>query len=341
MNRHNAARFATFIGTAHRNPRCRARCERFIAAVIVSGVLFATNASAGDDGSRLPEHDEWIVYGGPELSIFGHTVRGRTSASELTGPRVAVPSEQLGDLGTAVVDDLRNREAMLSFLLGGTIGVLTPAIDLPSHPRFFVDLNLSVPLGTEVQLNRFANPGPISFSPELRNIVPTGEGALPGNGNQVTAQHQGPQVHAAFGPSFEIPLGPDQRLRLKPGVVYSRMIVDVTALTARAVRLNNDSGLNNGIEDYRIISLGDSRTEVYHAVGPLIEVDYDPGIEWGPIRLGLYGKVHAGYIFGDLVTAMQQSNPDFPDETVRWRFIQDRWIYRAGTGIRIFWSPKF
>lgn len=299
-----------------------------------------TTSRAEDPASAA--RPTWVLYGGPEVAIYGGTGKANSSSSEITGPRVANPRPRIGDLGTLISDPERSREEVLAALVGGTFGVMTPELmSGPVRPRFFLDVNISAAMASEVQLARRSNPGPISINEPRSPSFPTGEGTLLGIGTQITAQPQGPQIHAAFGPAFEFSVD-ENIVRIRPAVVYSRTVLDIKGQTKRAVRLNEDAGVNQTLDDFRLIELDDSMREVYHGAGPALEIEYEPGMKLGPFNLTLYLRAHASYLFGDLETSLQQANPDpaAPGETVSWRYEQDRWAYRAGTGLRLNWAPS-
>jgi hypothetical protein len=328
QDRPNAAGFASRLGVR--------------AFVLFFGVvsLMPSRAEAETDDSS------WILYGNPEfLSVYAHTGKGNFSSTELTGPRVAANQlVQNGDLGTEVEAPNRSREIIASALVGGTFGFLTPAVIVPSRPRLFLDVNVAMPATTEVQLARSGDPGKLSFPDGggTSGVLVT-EGALVGRGTAITVQHQGPQVHAGLGVSFELPLDDERSIRFKPSAVYSRTVIDVSALTVRGVRLNTDRDTNQSLEDdFRQIRLSDARTEVYHAAGPSLEIEYVPGIDWGPFSLSVYGRGHASYILTDPVTRMQQCNVEGgqPGECADWKYTQDRWAYRASVGFHINWTPR-
>lgn len=301
------------------------------------------NAARAAEAESMSEEqvDQWLLYFGPELGIYAHTGKGSSSGTLLTGPRVRPPRPSTGDLGVLVSNPERSREVVASALLGGTIGVLTPAIDVPSRPRLFIDFGVLDALTTEVQLARRGNPGIIEFPNDEPVNSPIGEGALKGVGTQIGVQHQGPQFYASLGPSFEFPLGDGQLIRIKPAVVYSRTRLDILAQTRRAVRLNSDSGVNQQLDDFRFLLFREKRTEIYHAVGPSLEIEYMPGVRWGAFDLSMFIKGNASHIFTEPKTEMQQCNVagGQPNECARWEYTQDVWTYRVMTGVRLLWSP--
>lgn len=292
----------------------------------------------------VPSIHDWNVYGAPEIGVFGHSAKGSSTSTVITGPRVRPPNFTYGDLGTTISDPERSRERVMSFLAGATFGVLTPGVDVPGRPRAFMEVNVSVPQTTETQFARRGNPGRIAF-PTVpggsENSTPYGEGTLTGVGTAISAQQQGPQVHAGLGVSFEFPIPGDQLIRIKPAAMYSRTIMDIKATTRRAVRLNGDAGNNQSLADFRFILLDDSRTEVYHAAGPSLELEYVPGLQWGPFGFSLFARGHAAYTFNTLKTEMQKCNVagGQPDECARWKYTQDPWAYRATAGIHVNWTP--
>jgi hypothetical protein len=319
----------------------------FVARVLRSFALIGALAGAFPASAQDGAHGlgSWLLYGGPEIGAYGHSAKATSTSTPLTGPRVGNPNTTLGDLGTLVSDQQRSRELVMGFLAGATFGGLTPALDVPGRPRLFIDINISVPQTTEAQLARRGNPGQISF-PRLPDDVehgsPFGEGTLSGVGTQITAQLQGPQIHAGFGPSFEFPLPGDQLIRIKPAVMYSRTILDLKAQTRRAVRLNGQFGAQQGLEDFRFILLSDERTEVYHAIGPSFEFEYDPGLQWGPFGVTLYARGHASHFLTSLKTEMEQCNiaGGQPNECARYKYTQDPWAYRATAGVHVTWIPR-
>ncbi|MBY0402048.1 hypothetical protein K2X89_17270 [Myxococcota bacterium] len=320
-----------------------------IGATLLASTLLIVRplaADAQDDLVRgIPSIHSWNLYGGPEIGLYGFSAKGGSTSTRITGPRIRNPNFTFGDLGPDVSAPERSREREISFLAGATLGVLTPGIDIPGRPRAFLELNVSVPQTTETQFARRGNPGQLAI-PNLpgggENSTPYGEGTLAGIGTAISAQQQGPQVQAGVGISFEFPIPGDQLIRIKPGAIYSRTILDLKATTRRAVRLNGDTGNNQTLEDFRFILLDDAVTEVYHAAGPSLELEYVPGLQWGPFGFSLFARASAAYTFNTLKTEMQQCNVagGQPNECARWKYTQDAWAYRATAGFHVNWIPQ-
>ncbi len=112
-------------------------------ACLFTGAIAARAQGGAEQGSHGLA--DWILYGGPEIGMYGHSAKATSTSTSLTGPRVGNPNATLGDLGTLVAEQQRSRELVMAFLAGATFGGLTPALDVPGRPRLFVDLNLTNP----------------------------------------------------------------------------------------------------------------------------------------------------------------------------------------------------
>lgn len=335
-----SARFGRRRPAAHGREARRAtrRLRRFAVATLGAAILTGSPTASRAEPNTLENPKHWVFSTALEVGVYGHTGKGNTHGSLLTGPRVANPSVS-EDLGPTVVPDLRSREEVLSALLGGTFEVMTPQLfEAAGRPRLFVDVNISAALASEVGLARLFDPGEMGLPSPVSPGSAIGEASIVGRGTAITVQPQGPQIHAGLGAAFAIEFA-DEVIRVKPSLVYSRTLLDVTAVANRAVRLRAPVGQITLENDFRLIQLTDDFTEVYHGLGPALEFEYEPGTRLGPLAMTLYIKGHASYLFGDLKTRMIGINPDYPDETVRWKYTQDRWAFRAATGIRLRWDP--
>ena len=332
-------------------------------------VLSASEVALAESDPHDGEIDRWVFSTGLEVGVFAHTGKGSNTATSTGCPRVDVtrPSRgvvcdgpflvdyQRGDQRSPnVVPDQGSREDILSALVGGNFEIMSPALaDVPTRPRLFFDVNVSVPLTTEVGLAREADPDELRFPDIIETSQVLGELATAGRGTKITVQHQGPQFHAGLGAALTFDFGPE-RIRIKPSLVYSRIIMDISATTRRAVRLGGFDPTNRDFDsEFRKIELDDLVTEVYHGIGPALEVEYETRNRIGPFSLSIFVKGHASHLFGDLETEMSGTNSDpgvfqfndageqIPiDETVNWRYNQDRWVFRASTGLRFRLVPK-
>ncbi|MFP6654247.1 MAG: hypothetical protein VCB25_01380 [Myxococcota bacterium] len=300
--------------------------------------------------SDSPNYDQngrlqgWIFSGAAEIGLFGTSADGDYSGSPLVGMRAT--NLGLADGVDTVVSSASGDADVVSALIGANIEVVTPRLNLlPSGPRLFLDVSLFDVVTPETALSRTANPGPFSIPDNLpRFLAFTPELLVKGRGTEITSQHQGLQLHVGFGSAFTFDID-DEQIRIKPSIVYSQIQNKVSGIAKRAVRLlNQDATVDRlrvrTLTSFRLISLEDDSTEVYHGIGPALEIEYVTRNRLGPFRISLYVKGHGTRLFGDLTTNLEAANPDQPAEVVQWNYRNERWMYRATTGIRFHWLPE-
>ena len=331
-------RFSCRLGNGERST-----IEQFaflVATILVAG-SFATGAMADDD---FDPEKRWAPAVAFQMDVLGTTGKGVTTGSEISGPRVANAGPRFFDVPTNdVISPSRSREQVVAGLVGGDFELMTPRLASPERaPRLFLNVNVAAALGPEVGLAREGNPGPMSLPQGIGDTssLPVGESAIAGAGTKMTAQYQGPQIHAGLGAAFLFDLE-GHRIRVKPSVVYSRLPFDVYGVMRRAVRLNGNTGPARTFENtYRTIELSAKQREIYHGAGAALEIEYEPGDRLGPFTWSIFLKGQATRLFGDLETNLAEGNPEYPDEQVFFTYKHDRWFYRLGTGIRIRFDGK-
>lgn len=309
-----------------------------LVALVVFACPLAVQAQADHDG----ELDRWVPSIALEVGGFGHSGKGNVFGGPLdTSRRTPDIRPPPTDGPTQVVDDDRSREDVISALVGGNFELMTPKLaDGFGKPRLFMDVSILAALTNEVGMARNGDVEEMRFPDDLGSTALVGENVIVGIGNIVSAQHQGPQIRAGLGAAFTYDFG-TERVRLKPSVMYARVPLDVSAKANRAVRLANNPGPVFE-RDFRLIELQDSQSEVYHGIGPALEIEYETGDRLGPFLMTLFIEGSATYLFGDMRTRLQQFNSDplSPEEFVRWTYTQDRWMWGATTGLRFRWVPK-
>ena len=315
-----------------------------IAAAMVGGsqVSHAESAAAMHDG----ELTRWVPSAALEVGIFGHTGKGNIDSTDVGTPRVDPPNFAVGDVrGDSLIPSEASREQILSALVGGDFEIMTPRLaDVPTHPRLFFDVNISAVMTNEVGLARSGEPTSLQFP---RNFDPgsvLGENVVAGRGTKINVHHQGPQLHIGQGVAFTFDFGAE-RIRIKPSIVYSRIITDISGVANRAVRLRNFTPFvpRDFDSEFRRVELSDKFREVYHGVGPAVEVEYETANRIGPFAMSIFIKGHASHLLGDLETELRATNQDptvTGDESVRFKYSQDRWVFRASTGIRFRLVPR-
>jgi len=126
----------------------------------------------------------------------------------------------------------------------------------------------------------------------------------------------------------------DRRLRIKPSFEFLTQEVKVWGEIRRAVALVAQPF---GYDDMRFIILNGKRTKRYYATGFGLEFELDSR-RGGPTLLSVFASARGYRFIGDLKINMSDSNSY--DESVIFRYKQDRYAYRAAMGIRVRFAPE-
>ena len=161
------------------------------------------------------------------------------------------------------------------------------------------------------------------------------EEVVTGQGSRTFAEIQPFVLTAGLGVAFTVDFG-RLRMRIKPSVEYLRETLDITGIVNRAVKLRFAPPAE-GLDNFRLISLTSSTTEVYHGVGPGLELEADT-VRAGPFMMSIYlaGQVYS--IFGN--RDVELSNTNEFGETAEWSFEQSAWGGGARAGLRSRWLPE-
>ena len=336
-------------------PRAKALLAFGVFVVFGGMSAIAGVASAKSDRQR-DELRKWTPSVAIEVGIYGHTGKGNIDSTEIAGPRVNPPvplrsgdfppiedPNNPGSLINVITRPLASREEISNAVLGVNLELMSPALTTAGPaPRLFMDLSIAEPMGSEVRLAIDADPSELSISPDAADNFPVGEAALLGRGHRVAIQNQGAQVHAGIGAAFTINWGAET-IRIKPSLVYSRIKQVVTVTSRRGIRLSDDQRINVSLDDptdYRFFNFDDQRDEVYHGIGPALEIEYDTGGRIGPFEVTMFLKGHASRFFGDVTTEITATNPEYPAEQIFYKYSQDRWVFRGTSGFRFRLNPQ-
>ena len=314
--------------------------------------LMVAGTASSESGSRARsahdgELDRWILSAGIEGGVYGHSADGDFSGTPIVGPR-ATNINFFSDAGPNIVDASEDSADIFAGLVGPTFEVMTPApFDIATQPRLFMGVSILAVLTQETSVVRLGAPDEYAIREPFppRNVQFIGERILVGPGTQVTSQHQGVQLHIALGTALTFDWG-EHRIRVKPSVEYSRTENQISAVANRAIRVVNVDPLTpdgrgriRSLDHFRLLTLVDDFTEVYHGLGPALEIEYETDNRFGPFLVSLFLKGSASHIFGDLETEFAIENPEFPAESVRFKYKNDAWAYKATTGVRFRLVP--
>ncbi len=305
--------------------------------IAILALVLGANAKA--DSVSRDELSRWTPA--MSLNIGLHILNGEAelSAGPILGP--PLPDDPL------ILDPILNGPATLVDTTDGTqlttipfagfdIELMTPRVfDRFGQPRLFVAVGLSGFLGTENDVAKTGIPEAFAIPSDIPPGRPIAEVVVLGQGAKVSAEVESLGVDAQIGVAFTTQLG-DRRLRIKPSFAYLRTEMEISAITQRAVQ-QQQQPFPTQLSDFRLISLSDSSTEVYHGVGPALEIELDSH-RFGPFMMAFYLEASAIAVVGDRETNLSAKN-EF-DEVSQWRYEVDRWSFRAGTGVRLRWMPE-
>jgi hypothetical protein len=322
-------------------------------SILALAGFLASSASASDETARERfggELERWEFAGGGEFGVYGASAEGSATGGPITGPRASnVNTGNFIDGPDTVIEDLADSNDLFSLLMGASFSVMTPALfDVQTHPRLFLDVSILGVATLESPVVREGDPGEFALPTDASFQVPVvGEPLVFGTGTQISSQQQDYQLHAGLGVALTVDAG-ENRFRIKPSLMYSRTRNQVSAVTHRAVRLREvDPPIlgatppqrDRSLDGYRLLRYTGDQTEVYHAVGGGLEIEYLTHDRFGPFALSLFARGGATYILGDRETTFFRQNPEYPEESVFFRYKNDPWSYRVTTGIRLRFSP--
>jgi hypothetical protein len=299
---------------------------------LVLGVNARADSASGDELSR------WTPA--ISLNIGLHILNGKAdlAAGPILGP--PLPSDPLIldpilNGPATLVDPTDGTQLMTTPFAGFDLELMTPRVfDRFGQPRLFVAVGLSGFLGTEHDVAKTGIPDAFAIPSDLPAGKPVAEVVVLGQGSKVSAEVQPLGVDAQIGVAFTMQLA-ERRLRIKPSLAYLRTELEISTITQRAVQ--QQPSFPTQLSDFRFISLSDSFTEVYHGIGPALEIELDSH-RVGPFVMAFYFEASAIALLGDRETNLSATNQF--GEVSRWRYEVDRWSFRAGTGVRLRWIPE-
>jgi len=302
-------------------------------------------AVAAEDGPAKQKQlgaDRWV----PSLSVISiatfQSWEGSTDSQICSG--CTFPSSMAAPLrGSFSGSDLDATP-----FVGGSLEIMTPELDLPLSPRFFVGGEIAATFGFERSLALDGDPGELR-SPNLagNENQPYSESRVIGQGTATKAQLGSPFYGAYAGIAIPFTLF-GRGLRVKPLVGWTFYKIDVTGqlATPQCQPINNCNPMaanpsGGGMGFQRTVELNASKTGSFNALGPGIELELDTG-RLGPFGTGIFmgGRFYA--LLGDRTVEFSETT-SFDDQIgmdqaqASWRFEADPWLYRVVAGFRMQW----
>ena len=301
--------------------------QKRVNVLLACGVLLALDALLGSVALADPDREE-ILYGGedrwvPSLAItggaifqdqdgFANSVLFRTGAD-------TVPLQ-----GPGARDDL-----VFGAFVGAALEVMTPALPIPTRPRFFLSGEILPTFSSDRNLVAEGKPdcvrGPEADAPcavdegGTRDVAfPFGEDEANGQGTEVESEIQTLTFGASLGMAFPFRFG-ERQIRFKPQASWLSYKVDVSGLVVNADCLQSSDtnpdltqctttfgeplfpglpprGSPGFLRQPESLSASDSRR--FHGIGPGFDLEVDTG-RFGPIGSALFLGGRAYRILGD------------------------------------------
>jgi hypothetical protein len=175
------------------------------------------------------------------------------------------------------------------------------------------------------------------------------EEAIGGKGSRTTSQFDTLAWTADVGVAIPFKLA-GRRILVKPSAGWTQFGMDVDGRVVAAIKDDHIPGTPNPPNFFgpniREVFLKDKDSQRFDAIGPGLEIELDAG-RHGPIAVAVYVSGHGYRILGD--RDVKLSDEQFfdgsdgqPADTYRanWSFQTDKWIYRAGIGVRFHWLGR-
>jgi len=349
------------------------RITASIAAIVALGFVLAPRARADEKVSG--DLDRWT----PAFSFYFDVSQQKADGAVETGPVLGPPLDPFdteldaqfagsgcatrnsptspingrsGFLcpsarGTAFFIDTPNvgSDTNVATMVGATLEIMTPRlIHGFLDPRLFAHGDGALTFGFERNLAGTGNPGEFSEPVHDQSQNTYEELSIPGQGSRARWQ-LGKYLYSAGG-GVALTFTVFQRtFRIKPSFEWVQVEQDFIGVTRRAIKLVEPTGNSffpatgpfNRLGAFREISLNRVVTKTFDGIGPGLEFEVDAS-RLGPIQTSVYASGRAYRLMGDLDQTLTATNQY--GETATWTFKPERWMFRAGVGVRFRWSPE-
>jgi hypothetical protein len=321
----------------------------------------AALASGGDQGahSRQAGEDRWVPSFSLTSGLLLQTQSG--AANSVLFEDMVVPPAELR--GAVAGDDL-----VLAPFFGFSLDVMTPALEIPTRPRFFFGAELIPTFGVDRDLAFEGSPdcvrGPLPTDPPCASLedgtrrIPYGEDQANGLGTRTTATIDTLTYGAYLGASFPLKLG-KREIRIKPSVAFMSYRVngvgnvvdvacDVDPSDPSAMDQCTDiTVINQFVGTIKVPGLRREMTleadapKRFYGIGPGLDIEMDTG-RFGPVGAAIFVGGRAYAVLGERAFAFgtRESYDDAfgMDTAVAGFAIEvDPWIFRAHVGLRFQW----
>jgi len=310
----------------------------------------ADETGDGAGSARQAGEDRWVASFAITSGVFVQKQKGSAESSLLEGG--TPPAVELQE-------PVNGHDITVTPFVGGSVELMSPALPIPTRPRFFLGAGLLPALGTERTVAVAGDPdcirGPEPGVPCTRDEteprgISFGETSANGQGSKVETEFDALTYNASFGVAFPLRIG-ERQVRIKPSFGWTHYKVTGKGLVVDAAcqpvsqctdKLLFGSLILPGF--LRETTLVGKKSQRFNGIGPGLDVEVDT-TRYGPIGVSLFAGAHAYYIlenrkfkFGttqafDDPVGMDTANANFEVRV-------NQWIYRGDVGIRFHWLGR-
>jgi len=315
---------------------CRSAGPLALALALLGAAVGAAADEITDESTR------WV----PSLALGFDTLTQKASGRITTGDVMGPPlpqgcNGQGGNLcqfsPRALRPDSSGSDTDVAPLVTASIELMTPRLfERALKPRLFAHADVSSTFGFDRNLAGEAAPSRFAAPRFFQNRQDIDEAEVIGQGTRAEAKLGRWLVSGGGGVAFSFDLF-GRRLRLKPSFEYLRQRIELTGRLHRAVKLRQQVQNVRNLDDFRLLVLRTSTSQIQHGIGPGLELEVDT-LRAGPFLLSAYAAGRGYYLLGDLDETLTATN-EF-GESATFHFDRERWMWRGGVGIRFRLLPE-
>jgi hypothetical protein len=329
---------------------------------------FLPGAAAADPPSTAAAvpPEERALQGGEDRWVPSLAITGGANFQKQEGFANSVTEQLPGSPAVPLRGVVTGDDLVVAPFVGAALEIMTPALAVPTRPRFFAGAEILPSFASERILAVEGDPGCVR-GPEADapcaveeqpgdRVTAFGENSANGEGTKVTGQVGTLVFGANMGVAFPFQLA-GRQLRIKPSVAWISYEVEATGLVVdatcnppnRCTDTTSPTGLvrEGNLRETTLTGQGSQR---FNGVGAGVDLEVDTG-RFGPIGTSLFlgGRFYS--ILGDrsIDFGAAASYPPLPaappatepipaaDSAARFQVEVNPWLYRAHVGIRFEW----
>ena len=320
-----------------------------VAVAVVSllmGLPMLAQAQSNADGPADPDirrdpADRWISSLAIHSGITIQDWKGAADSTLFPGPGAADPSP------VPIRPPKSDSNLDVSPVVGLSLELMTPELRIPLRPRIVIGAELIPIFGFERAIARRGDPGVLK-APLQSGVDPSSirfdEDKFIGQGTKVTGEMGDIAWGAYLGLSFPFELF-DRSIRIKPNISWLRYETDFKGFVSDAECVNpalfGKTDCNAPLSSVRTLSLKAQTSQVYHAIGPGLDIEMDTTVFDG-IGSSIFLGFRAYRVLGNHEEVRFEVSETFDDEigtgdvaNARFTTEVDEWIYRLIVGFRV------